>query len=52
MILDSMEKESEREMYFTRTYAPPSGTSMTAANLPKGWSAEDELEAFGAALDD
>ena len=51
MMLESMEKEADREMYFIRTYAPPSGTSMTASTLPKGWSREDELEAFRAARD-
>ena len=51
MILDSMEKQEERDLYFTRTYAPPAGTPMTAATLPKGWSAEDEMEAFNAASD-
>lgn len=51
MILDSMEKPEEREMYFVRTYAPPSGTPMDSANLPKGWTAEDEMAAFESVMD-
>lgn len=51
MILDSMEKPEEREMYFVRTYAPPSGTPMDSANLPKGWDPESEMAAFESVMD-
>lgn len=51
MVLDSMEKQEDRDTYFIRTYAPPHGSSLGATKLPKGWEAEDEMEAFSTMLD-
>lgn len=52
MIVESQENEQQREMYFTRTYAPPAGTPMDQATLPRGWTAEDEMAEFDSMLDD
>lgn len=52
MIVESQENEQQREMYFTRTYAPPAGTPMTNAALPKGWTAEDEMAEFDSQMDE
>lgn len=48
MILDSMEKQEEREQYRLRMYAPPPGSSLSGA-LPKGWSDEEEIADSDAA---
>lgn len=50
MLLENMEKPEDRERYFLRAYAPPSGSTMDSKNLPKGWSAEDEMAAFEQVL--
>lgn len=45
MVLDSMQKEEERDRYFVRMYSPPAG-SLASGKVPKGWSREDEMAAL------
>lgn len=46
MVLDSMEKEEERQRYFIRAYTPPPGWAEATGELPPGWSPEEEMEGF------
>lgn len=48
MILDSMDKTEDRERYQVQMYSPPPG-SIDAAELPRGWSDDDEQEQSDAA---
>lgn len=46
LVLDSMEKQEDRDRYFTRTYAPPHGWAQRGDRVPKGFEPDSELEAF------
>lgn len=45
MVLEGMQKEEDRERYFSRVYAPPAGTRQRG-KVPKGWSDADEMALF------
>lgn len=54
MLLESMEKDQDREQYWLKMYRPQPGLSPGTGTdrLPPGWSAEDEMAAFDAATTD
>lgn len=54
MLLESMEKDSDRESYWLKMYRPRPGLTAgeSGARMPRGWSRDDELEAFDVATAD
>lgn len=55
MLLESMEKDSDRESYWLKMYRPRPGAipgDEGGRKLPRGWTAEDELAAFDSATAD